>query len=80
MIDTRKNIQLLSKAMAAAGKAAFKPRRDVEELGRKLRGIMRRVDVTEIKPNDRQCLADELLRLCGEAQWFADQVSKGRGQ
>ena len=36
------------------------------------------VDAAEIKPNDRQRLADELSRLSGEAQWFADQVSKGR--
>jgi hypothetical protein len=73
MTDTRRNVELLGKAMAEAYKAAFKPRRDIEQLGRKLRGIMRKVDVAEIKPNDRQRLADELSRLSGEAQWFADQ-------
>jgi hypothetical protein len=73
MTDTRSNVELLGKAMAEAYKAASKPRRDIEQLGRKLRGIMRKVDVAEIKPNDRQRLADELSRLSGEAQWFADQ-------
>ena len=42
----------------------------------KLRAIMRKVDAAQLKTNDRQRLADELLRLSGEAQWFADQVSK----
>jgi len=37
---------------------------------------MRKVDAGRLKPNDRQRLADELLRLSSEAEWFADQVSK----
>ena len=37
---------------------------------------MREVDAAKLKTNDRQGLADELLRLSGEAQWLADQVSK----
>jgi hypothetical protein len=37
---------------------------------------MRKVDAAQLKPNDRQRLADELLRLSVEARWFADQVSK----
>jgi hypothetical protein len=61
---------------AAANKATFKPRSDIEGLGRKLRAIMRKVDVADVKPNERQRLADELLRLSSEAHWFADQVSK----
>jgi hypothetical protein len=70
MIDIRKRVFL------AANTSAFKPRSDIEGLGRKLRAIMRKVDAAQLKPNDRQRLADELLRLSGEAQWFADQVSK----
>jgi len=61
---------------AAANKAAFKARSDIEGLGRKLRAIMRKFDVADVKPNERQRLAGELLRLSGEAEWFADQVSK----
>ena len=71
MIDIRKQALL-----AAANKAAFKPRSDIEGLARRLRAIMRKVDAAQLKPNDRQRLADELLRLSGEAQWLADQVSK----
>jgi hypothetical protein len=37
---------------------------------------MRKVDATRLKTNDRQPLPDELLRPPGDAQWFADQVSK----
>ena len=74
MIDTRK--QVLAEGFAAANKAAFKPRSDIERLGRKLRAIMRKVDAAQLKHNGRQRLADELLRLSGEEQWFADQVSK----
>jgi hypothetical protein len=62
--------------LAATNKAAFKSRADIEALGRKLRAIMRKVDAAQLKPNDRQRLADELLRLSVEARWFADQVSK----
>jgi hypothetical protein len=71
MTDIRKQV-----LFAATSKAAFKPRSDIEGLGRKLRAIMRKVDAAELKPNDRQRLAEELLRLSAEAQWFADQVSK----
>jgi hypothetical protein len=71
VIDIRKQGLL-----AATNKAAFKPRADLEGLGRKLRAIMRKVDAAQLKPNDRQRLADELLRLSVEARWFADQVSK----
>jgi hypothetical protein len=45
-------------------------------LAEKLRAIMRKVDVAHVKPNELQRLADELLRLSGEAEWFANQVSK----
>jgi hypothetical protein len=74
MTNTRK--QVLAEKFAAANKAAFKSRSDIEGLGRKLRAIMRKVDAGRLKPNDRQRLADELLRLSSEAHWFADQVSK----
>ena len=74
MTDTRK--QTLAEGFAAANKAAFKPRSDIEGLGRKLRAIMRKVDVAHVKPNELQRLADESLRLSGEAEWFANQVSK----
>ena len=74
MTNTRK--QVLAEKFAAVNKAAFKSRSDSEGLGRKLRAIMRKVDAGRLKPNDRQRLADELLRLSGEAEWFADQVSK----
>jgi hypothetical protein len=43
MTDTRK--QTLAEGFAAANKATFKPRSDIEGLGRKLRAIMRKVDV-----------------------------------
>jgi hypothetical protein len=42
MTNTRK--QVLAEKFAAANKAAFKPRSDIEGLGRKLRAIMRKVD------------------------------------
>ena len=73
MIDARK----LTKALAEGYPAAFKARNDIDALGRKLRAIMRKVDVARLKPSDRQRLANELSRLSGEAQWFADQVSNG---
>jgi hypothetical protein len=38
--------------------------------------IMRKVDAAQLKPNDRQRLADELLGLSVEARWFADEVNK----
>jgi hypothetical protein len=71
---TRKQVAALAQGYAAA----FKARTDIKELGRKLRGIMRKIDAAVPKPNDRQRLADELSRLSGEAQWFADQVSKAQ--
>jgi hypothetical protein len=74
MIGTREQVDALAQGYAAA----FKARTDIEELGRKLRGIMRKVDAAVLKHNDRQRLADELSRLSGEAQWFADQVSKAQ--
>ena len=40
MTNTRK--QVLAEKFAAANKAAFKPRSDIEGLGRKLRAIMRK--------------------------------------
>jgi len=61
MTNTRK--QVLAEKFAAANKAAFKSRSDIEGLGRKLRATMRKVDVADVKPNERQRLADELLRL-----------------
>jgi hypothetical protein len=64
MTDARK----LSKALAEGYTAAFKARHDVDALGRKLRAIMRKVDVAQLKPSDRQRLADGLSRLSGEAQ------------
>jgi hypothetical protein len=65
MTNTRK--QVLAEKFAAANKAAFKPRSDIEGLGRKLRATMRKVDAGCLKPNDRQRLADKLLRLSSEA-------------
>jgi hypothetical protein len=38
------------------------------------------VVLTTVNPPCGSAVEDELLPLCGEAQWFADQVSKGRGQ
>jgi hypothetical protein len=70
MKTTRKQVD----ALAAGYAAAFRARTDIEELGRKLRVIMRRVDAIELKLNDRQRLSEELSRLSGEAQWFADRV------
>ena len=49
MIDIRKHALL-----AAANKAAFKPRSDIEGFGRKLRAIMRKVDAAQLEPNDRR--------------------------
>jgi hypothetical protein len=54
----RKQVDALAEGYAAA----FKMRKDIEELGRKLRAIMRKVAAAELKPNDHQRLADELLR------------------
>jgi hypothetical protein len=73
MNATRKQVDALAEGCAAA----FKARKNIEALGRELRGIMRKVDAAELKLNDRQRLADELSRLSGEAQWFADQVMAG---
>jgi uncharacterized coiled-coil DUF342 family protein len=74
MTDLRK----LVKEAASAHSSAVKARSEIEALGRKLRAIMRKVYTAEFKPDDRRRLVDELSRLSGEAQWFADEMSKGR--
>jgi hypothetical protein len=73
MSATRNAIETLAEATASA----FKARKDIEALSKKLRTVMRKVDAVRLNPGDRQRLADELSRLSGEAQWFADQVTKG---
>ena len=73
MTDTRKFI----KALSSAHVSALKARSDIEALGGKLRGIVQKVDTVRLGPDDRRRLAEELSRLAGQAQWFADGISKG---
>jgi hypothetical protein len=71
--DTRNFIKALSSAQVTALKA----RSDIEALSTKLRSIMQKVDTVRLGPDDRRRLAEELSRLAGQAQWFADGISKG---